>query len=168
MVKVSLSNRELLAVLFYVVEGVVRGATRIQKTVFLIQQELGIGSFTFAPAKYGPWSSDLADALHELESLGLLHIDREETAEGAVVTVCRADKRLLDEGHTKFRQLLKLDTALAIKLYRYARVYTLLPLTHLLVYVYKKYPEYTVRSVIAERIGEWQRMYHLISRGMRA
>jgi len=104
--------------LFYVVGGVVRGATRIQKTVFLIQLELGIGSFTFAPSKYGSWSRDLADALHGLGSLGLLHIVREETAEGVVVKVCRADKRLLDEGHTKFRQLLKLDPALAIKLYR--------------------------------------------------
>jgi len=163
---VALSNRELLAILFHVVGGVVRGATRIQKTVFLLQQELGIGSFAFLPSKYGPWSKDLADALHELESLGMLHISREETAEGTV-TVYRADKRLLDEGHTKFRQLLKLDPALAIKLYRYARICASLPLTYLLAYVYKKYPEYTVRSIIAERVEEWQRMHHLISRGKR-
>jgi len=163
---VALSNHELLAILFHVVGGVVRGATRIQKIVFLLQQELGIGSFTFAPSKYGPWSRDLADVLHELESLGMLHIVREETVE-RTVTVYRADKRFLDEGHTKFRQLLKLDPALAIKLYRYAQIYTSLPLTYLLAYVYKKYPEYTVRSVIAEHVEEWQRMYRLISRGKR-
>jgi len=162
--KVPLTNRELLAVLFYVVGGVVRGATRIQKTVFLLQQELDIGSFTFVPSKYGPWSKDLADALHELESLGMLHIVREETAEGSV-TVYRADKRFLDEGRAKFRELLKLNTVLAIKLYRYARIYTLLPLTYLLAYIYRKYPEYTIRSMVAEHVEKWRRMYSLSSEG---
>lgn len=160
----TLSNRELLAVLFYVVGGVVRGATRIQKTVFLLQQELGVGSFAFVPSKYGPWSKELADALHELESLGMLYIDREETAEGSV-TVYRADKRFLDEGRAKFRELLKLNTALAIKLYRYTRIYTSLPLTYLLAYIYRKYPEYTIRSIVAEHVEKWRRMYSLISKG---
>lgn len=61
----------------------------------------------------------------------MLHIAGEETVEGAV-TVYRADKRLIDEGYARFRQLLKQDPALAIELYRYVRVYASLPLTYLL------------------------------------
>jgi len=147
MIKMTLFGRDLLSVLFYVASGVVRGTIRLQKTVFLLQQELGVGSFAFSPSKYGPWSKDLADALRELESLGLLHVSKEETAEGTV-TVYRADKRLLDEGHAKFRELLMLDPALAVKLYRYARICTSLPLTYLLAYVYKNYPEYVLRRAI--------------------
>jgi len=162
--RVALSNRELLAILFYVAGGVVRGATRIQKTVFLLQQELGVGSFTFVPSKYGPWSKELADALHELESSGVLNIRGEETAMGAV-TVYRADKSFLDEGREKFRELQKRDPILAIKLSRYARIYASLPLTYLLAYVYRRYPEYTTTSEIAELVNEWQRMYGLTSRG---
>jgi len=162
--RVALSNRELLAVLFYVTGGVVRGATRIQKTVFLLQQELGVGSFAFVPSKYGPWSKELADALHELESSGVLNIRGEETDTGAV-TVYRADKSFLDEGRAKFRGLQKRDPILAMKLYRHTRIYASLPLTYLLAYVYRRYPEYTTASEIAERVSEWQRMYGLTSRG---
>jgi len=60
------TGSELLRLLFYVTGGTVEGTTRLQKIVFLVQKELGLGGFRFIASKYGPWSKELENLVQEL------------------------------------------------------------------------------------------------------
>ena len=42
----------------------------MQKMVFLVQKELGIGGFKFTASKYGPWSKELEELVLELAKRG--------------------------------------------------------------------------------------------------
>ena len=68
----------LLAMLFYLTDGTVKGITRLHKLVFLVQKEVGLGSFDFKPSKYGPWSPELEEDVRWLVSRGLIAVDEKQ------------------------------------------------------------------------------------------
>ena len=154
---------EVLALIFYVAGGVVEGATRLQKTVFLVQRELGLGGFRFKASRYGPWSEELEEAIQELVERGFLSVEerRPRGLQERPAKVYKAGSHLMEQGREAFKELLRRDPALALRLYMKIRAYSALPITYLLAYVYKKYPEYTTGSIIKERVREWQRYYGL-------
>lgn len=43
----------------YCAGGVIRGMTRLQKILFLVQQEIGLSNFDFKPYKFGPFSPEV-------------------------------------------------------------------------------------------------------------
>jgi len=135
----ALSGRDLLAVLFYAAGGAVWGATRIQLAVFLLQEELGVGGFAFAPSRSGPRSKGLADALRDLESSGALSARWEETGAGRVA-VYRASRGFLDEGRARLGELRKRDPLLAARLCRLARIFASLRLDILLALARRRCP----------------------------
>ena len=75
--------------------------------------------------------------------------------------VYKANEPFIEKGREIFRSLLRSNPALALMLHKKVRVYATLPITYLLAYVYKKYPEYTVQSIIMERVRKWQKHYKL-------
>ncbi len=154
---------ELLALLFYVAGGVIEGATRLQKIVFLVQKELGLGGFRFTASKYGPWSKELEDLVQELIRRGKLTVEEHEPKESQErpAKVYKASKSLIEQGKEAFRGLLRSNPTLALMLYTRVRAYATLPITYLLAYLYRKYPEYTTQSIIRERVREWQKHYGL-------
>lgn len=155
-----------LALLFYVVGGAVEGATRLQKIVFLVQKELGLGGFRFTASKYGPWSKELEDLIRELIRQGNVTIEEHEPKEfqERPVKVYKASESLLEKGKEIFRNLFQSNPTLALTLYTRVRAYATLPITYLLAYLYRKYPEYTTHSIIRERVREWQKHYGLHSK----
>lgn len=159
------AGSELLALLFYVTGGTIEGATRLQKIVFLVQKELGLGSFGFIASKYGPWSKELEDLVQELIRRGELRVEEYEPEEFQEhsVKVYKASKSLVEQGKDVFRGLLQRNPALALMLYTRVRAYATLPITYILAYLYKEYPEYTMQSIIRERVKEWQKHYGLYS-----
>lgn len=87
----QLGRRDLLLLLIGLDEsgtwaGTVSGITRLQKFLFLLDEEGGIrprgSGFEFEPYKAGPYSSKLYDDLELLENLGLIR--SEATAEATV------------------------------------------------------------------------------------
>ena len=157
---------ELLALLFYVTGGAIEGTTRLQKIVFLVQKELGLGGFRFTASKYGPWSKELEDLIQELIRRGKLSVEEHEPKEfqERPVKVYKASESLVEQGKEVFRGLLQSNPTLALMLYTRVRAYATLPITYLLAYLYRKYPEYTTHSIIRERVKEWQKHYGLHSR----
>lgn len=162
-----LTRNELLFVVFYIARGVVEGATRLQKVVFLLQEELGLGGFIYEASRYGPWSKELEDLLQELVRRGEIVV--EERSSGQIqerlTKIYRASDHIVKRGRDIFNKLYQSNPILALRLYIKARNYLSLPITYLLAYVYKKYPEYTIQNIIKERVKEWQKFYSLGFRG---
>lgn len=88
----SIGRRQLLSLLVGLTEhgdldGSISGITRLQKFLFLLQEEAGLkelhdGGFEFEPYKAGPYSPKVYDDLELLENLGLIaHIGTAEASE---------------------------------------------------------------------------------------
>ncbi|MGD0265300.1 MAG: hypothetical protein ABSD47_10195 [Candidatus Methylomirabilota bacterium] len=95
----EIGRRELLLLLIGLGEGKaptasVSGITRLQKLLFLLEQEGHIQpkgeGFAFEPYKAGPYSSRLYDDLELLENLGLIR--SEATAESTLTETVEIDR----------------------------------------------------------------------------
>ena len=161
------SNRELVAMIMYLAGGRVRGSARLQKTVFLVQRRLGLGSLRFEPWKYGPWSRELEELLRELEGRGLLKVRAEtpdlasEFFKEAPSRVYEASRELIEEGERAYARLAKAEPLKALQLKRLVAAALAAPLSYLVAYIYAKYPEMTARSSIHDKVREWMRFYGL-------
>ena len=82
----TFSRTEMVLLLLHNMNNqVVKGRTRFQKIVFLLQEQ-GIGfGYKFKPYLYGPYSEELSDDVNMLTGLGLLAIDSEEIKSDGVV-----------------------------------------------------------------------------------
>ncbi len=131
--------------------GKLEGATRLQKIAFLITMEAKMGGIGFEPSEYGPYSSAIANAVKELEGEGIIRVTR--------MPVPGSDKgykevyELMNKSAVKGvdgvfgRHALKRGVAKdIIWLWKDA------PLIALIEYVYRKYPEYAVESIIKDKI----------------
>ena len=121
-------------------------ATRFQKTVFLVQKELGreLG-YKFVPYYFGPFSKELQDDVYKLKRQGL--VDVEEMAVEDLITGALVG----------FKKVYKItDKAPAVELDEELKNFVTeklkVPLHDLLRYVYVKYPEYTAVSLIKDRV----------------
>jgi hypothetical protein len=161
------SNRELVAMIMYLAGGRVRGSTRLQKTVFLVQRKLGLGSLRFEPWKYGPWSRELEELLRELEERGLLKVRVEapdlasEFFGESPSRVYEASRELIKEGERAYARLAKAEPLKALQLKRLVAAALAAPLSYLVAYVYVKYPEMTQKSSIHDKVREWTKLYGL-------
>ena len=162
-----LDNRELVAAIMYLAGGRVRGSTRLQKTVFLVQRALGLGSLRFEPRRYGPWSRELEELLRELEERGLLKVRAEapdlasEFFREAPSRVYEASRELIEEGERAYARLAKAEPLKALQLKRLVAAALAAPLSYLVAYVYAKYPEMTARSSIHDKVRGWMKLYGL-------
>ena len=140
-----LSDRELVAAIMYLAGGRVRGLTRLQKTVFLAEWALGLGSLRFELWRYGPWSRELEGLLGELEERGLLRVRTEpptlaeEFLGESPARVYEASRELLEAGREAYARLASASPPKAVQLKRLVAACTAVPLTHLVVYVRAKY-----------------------------
>ena len=152
-----LSKLETLAVILYLASGTIRGLTRLHKVAFLVQQEVGIGRFNFKPSKHGSWSPDLEDLVRYLEEKELLTIKEPEehtiyNLQERPAKILIAENELLERGRRAYSKLLNRDLIMALALREKVKIYSRMPLTYLLAYVYARYPDYTRLSIIKEKI----------------
>lgn len=77
-------ERVLLLLLYQNEQEPIEGITRLQKLIFLIQEEIGEleKSFQFEPYDYGPFSQDLYTEVDELVRRGLIRRIDDETPSG--------------------------------------------------------------------------------------
>lgn len=92
-----------LASLFFHKEPV-KGRTRFQKTIFLLQRQYGVSfDFYFRPYYYGPYSEDLSDLVFFLRALDFV----EETTDYLGMRVIRYNYQLTEKGERYFKILEK-------------------------------------------------------------
>lgn len=157
----------------------IQGTTRLQKLLFLIENEAGIKptdgkDFQFSAYKFGPVSKDLYDDLEKLENLGLLEAKGvAEPSESELGEYDLSFDDLMGDEEQESKEALeerrfKLTTAglewlnsritprvspqIADKIRRIRGKYGSFALSDLLYYVYTKYPDWTSASEIRDRV----------------
>jgi len=180
----DISSRNLLLLMlgvakrFECVSEGVNGITRLQKLLFLLENEGQIeeirGGYHFQAYKAGPYSPNLYDDLEFLENLGYIKSEvsgtatEEEAADmdfsfeelmednEAKTADVYDEKRfsLTQSGHDKIKALLKKDEfePLVQGIRRIKSKYGSYSLDDLLYYVYTKYPEMTTESEIKQQV----------------
>jgi len=161
-----LMNVDLLALVFYLCDGRIRGVTRLNKIVFLLQEEFGLNGYNFSASKYGPWSSELADSIDELEREGLIKIEEFSDPiysfmQENPAKIITASAALMERGKKIFEEISAKNRILAAEMRRKVRSYNSAPITYLLTYVYMKFPSFASNSAIREKVEGWRRMYRL-------
>jgi len=141
-----------LALLYVDNQRAIEGITRLQKLVFLAQEEssLEIG-YEYEADKYGPFSKELYGALDSLESRNLIKREVETTRSGNE----KYTYLLTDRGRAVIKEILSNEEyEHARKVFEEAhsikKQHNQEPLDTLLRYVYRKYPDYTENSTIKE------------------
>lgn len=134
---------DLLLYLLYKA-GVVRGKTRLQKKVFLAQEEKGIPfEYNFEPYDKGPLSFELIDDINSLVNGGFVIETITLTDFGP-----RYDYRLSEFGRRYIDRIVakKISKKDKKKIRSLIKKWNYSPLESLLEYVHKKWPEYKVQG----------------------
>jgi hypothetical protein len=160
----SLSKPELIALLLYVpgqqgrIGEPIVGSTRLMKIVFLLFEEAKVKELkpttnSFVPFRFGPYDSEVYDAIDALTILGIVEPTK-KSDEGSDETELKTDDqtcyKLTDKGITRVKNLVeKITPELYKTLSNYKATYGRKTLTEILQYVYSKYPNYATRSEVA-------------------
>lgn len=131
----------------------IEGRTRLQKMVFLMQQELAERSqspvqsdkYEFVPYDYGPFSKELYDDLDSMIAQDFIEDAEEELGQGKI----KYDYYIESEGADFVQAQEKSDNArMILELARKIKdEYNNMRLSDLIDEVYSKYPEYAKNSV---------------------
>ncbi|BCU70051.1 DUF4364 family protein [Stygiolobus caldivivus] len=148
---VSEKAKELAILVIGLAGGNLTSETRFQKTAFVVNELTKFG-VKFEPMDFGPFSKELADAVKELNKEKLLRYEVDDDGVVHYVLTQKGKEKLekLKEGISK-DDLEKIRAV--VNKFKDA------PLTYILAYVYSKYPQYTVKSKIIDKVEEWRRYY---------
>jgi uncharacterized protein YwgA len=129
----------------------IEGRTRLQKMVFLMQQEFAEkdeslpGEYQYIPYDYGPFAKKLYDDIDDLADRHVIDEDPETIEDGKVKYYYRLGRRGDDYLHEWSDAEVKRVQKVAERI---KRNYNEMPLPQLLDHVYTKYPEYAENSVL--------------------
>jgi uncharacterized protein YwgA len=153
---VSEEAKKLVLLVLGLAGGHIETETRMQKLVFLVNQEV-FHWVKFVADKYGPYSEELMKAVDKLEKEGkLVYIwDDDGVFKYFLTEKGKEDaKKLLSQLKDKDEDKLK-------KAMEIIQKYKDKPPTYLAAYTHKYYPEYAEKSIIKDKVEEWIRYYHL-------
>jgi len=161
----SLSKPELIALLLYVpgpqgkIGEPIIGSTRLMKIIFLLYEEAKIKELkainnNFVPFRFGPYDSEVYDAVEALTILGLIETNKKRDTENSDESELKTDDqtyfKLTDKGLARVKRLAeKVTLELYKTLSNYKATYGRKTLTEILQYVYSKYPKFATRSEVA-------------------
>jgi len=142
-----MASAELLPLALLFVDGgrPVEGITRFQKLVFLAQKEEDVNNvYDFYSDKYGPFSSELYNALDDFEERDLVRQETEYTRGGNekhVYSLTDYGRKVMRKARENNKYDDVFEAAQNIK-----RQHNDTPLDRLLRIVYNRYPDYTDES----------------------
>lgn len=168
MTKIDIIDRETdLALLMFYFAGDVEGITRVQKLLFLLEEESELGeeynsiSFDFDSYKYGPFSEQVYDEVELLLNMNAIEAvesdkDFDWVREENDNEFAGKKFKLTEKGQKMCRELSEIaGKENSQDLEALMNEYNTLSLKELLGYVYEQYPEYTTESEIkAEILGK--------------
>lgn len=164
-------STDALFLLFYFANEV-KGITKVQKLLFLIEEETNFGhtyrdeiTLDFEGYKMGPFSPEVYDEIEFLINLGAIkkeeieetatdsyeikEYDQEEGSEG----LSGKKFKITDKGEKIARKLLDVvDEKQVQELEEKVEKYNTMSLMQLLEYVYSEYPEMTTESEIKDQV----------------
>lgn len=134
-------------------DGVVEGTTRLQKLVFLVQQQVAYElpedlRYDYVGHDYGPFSKELAADLEALAERGWIEVEKRPATNGTQYVY-----RLTEDGRRAVREMTGESsgpvTDVVLDRVRHVEdVFNHMPVSNLLEYVYNHYEEYTTESVL--------------------
>jgi hypothetical protein len=149
-------------------EGSLRGITRLEKLLFLAEQETDLSKqvedrFQFEPYNYGPYSKGVYDSVELLEQAELVTdervyegvpLDEIEGASASDRELEGVERRfaLTTDGREVAAFLASQHPAVASALSGIKRRYGRIPLRQLIRYVYSHYPPYAEASLIRDSV----------------
>ena len=141
-------KRMMWPLLTLYVVGEIRGKTKLQKLVFLLDKELNIikdQGYNFVPYKYGPFSKELIEDVEMLILTGLVET-KEEVKEfnGEEVTI--AIYKLTDRGKNIARRIYDELTDEEKRRINKLKEFNTGSARSLTEYVHRKYPEYVAQT----------------------
>lgn len=144
----------------------IRGMTRLQKLLFVLEQELGSRS-AFIAYKYGPFSNEVLDTVEALRIAGFIGRPRAHKEPSFADMVAQVEHRagprtgeletfeLTPDGHEAAERL-RQSNAHYVELFeavgRLRREWDV-PLDELVERVYERYPDYTQNSLIRDEVA---------------
>lgn len=127
------------------------GKTRLQKLIFLMNQEIfDRAEFEFEPYKFGPYSSKLLAAMDELMELGLI--------KEAINEYCEPDRfiseyEISSDGLERADQLIqKINPTKLVQIEEMVHEHGYNEINSILHHVYVKYPNFTENSLIRDNV----------------
>lgn len=153
---------DVVFLLLHYTEGI-RGITKLQKLLFLIEQETeffkaygDVVAFEFAPYKMGPFSEHVYEEVEFLIALNALTTKPLETT-----PICSTESELTGKAFSLTPKGQKIAAELATQLEpryqteleEFASEYNERSLRDLLQYVYATYPAYATKSEIIDIVG---------------
>ena len=153
---------DVVFILFYFAERV-RGVTKLQKLLFLIEQETEFFkqyeddvAFNFAPYKMGPFSDEVYSEIEFLLQLSAIESEPMEKPAGtgqANSLLENKEFQITSKGEKIAAQLVEvLEPEYVRELESLITRYNSMDLKQLLQHVYSEYPEYAVNSEIQDDV----------------
>lgn len=153
---------DVVFILFYFAESI-RGVTKLQKLLFLIEQETGFFeeyeeevAFDFAPYKMGPFSDEVYSEIEFLLQLSAIESTPMKQSGGLNQSHSRLSNKefcITSKGEKIASQLVDvLEPEYEEELQELVEEYNTMDLNELLRYVYTEYPEYTTESEIKDEV----------------
>jgi len=147
-----MKNREIIPLALLAADGAepIEGRTRLQKFIFLAQQELKNdgyeleAEYDFVPYDYGPFAKEIYDDVEELKRRDLVKEESKELDDGVIkydfVLTKKGEEFVegLDEGQNEIRE----------KLGEVKNRHSSTELQELIDQVYSEYPGYAENSVL--------------------
>lgn len=162
----DINNKHDLAFLLFNYTDEVDGITKLQKLLFLLEEETDFNnvystiSFDFEPYYYGPFSEDVYASVEFLVSLGAIKEVENEDVDDVRNEDDWGDHSgkcfvLTDMGREISQEISRsTDEDLEEEIERVVNEYVDMTLDELLEYVYNQYPEYAVESEIKQQVLE--------------
>ncbi len=146
--KINLRPILLLLLLYEAKDRLITGKTRLQKLLFLLQEEqVKLPVFTFKAYKYGPYSEEVDDTVESLSFRDFIEVNNTNFS-------------LSDKGNSVIEKKLKSKYSnLADQARKIISSFGSLNDELLLLYVYTKYPQYTIKSEIKEEMQQIAKKY---------
>jgi hypothetical protein len=138
-------------------EGRIDGITRLEKLVFLLEQESSLGKLLsespdFKPYNFGPFSAKVYAAIDTLVLAGLWESEAVVGIEPSDAYATR-NVSLTQRGQRYYKALIRdLPAGTEQELKSFKDRFASVPLRQLVRYVYQRYPAMTERSVIRDDI----------------
>lgn len=159
----EIDRRTDVVFLLFNYAGEIEGVTKVQKLLFLIEQETEFFeayrdsiAFEFAPYKMGPFSEQVYEELEFLLSLGAIKAEEMDKSGPTAHESELSEKRfiLTTKGEKITAELeTQLEERYRTELRELVEIYNPQSLKDLLEYVYMEYPEYAAESEILDELG---------------
>jgi len=158
----------------------IEGVTRLQKLMFLLEQDSGPGrlvqdaqSYGFMPYRMGPFSTRLREDVEELKSAGILKVERLEflirddgdpaEQEGSILDRPSPSRKPVESYRLSLTDPVGMQIGEGLwrglsseeqqEMSEFKRFFSSLTLRQLLIFTYERFPAYTSESEIKEQLG---------------